>query len=83
MPASFATRSGVLNHGHVATALTYFLDRDIAVGCDEHAVETTLRMISYTHMANTLYLGHHEFIDLRAPTNWAFLESLGEPCGKP
>ena len=47
-------------------------------GLDEHALSTTVGMLSYSHVANALHLAAHEFADLRAPTDFPFLESLGE-----
>lgn len=41
-------------------------------------MDTTVAMLSYSHVANALHLAGHEFRDLNAPTDWPFLESLGE-----
>ena len=46
-------------------------------GLERHAIDTTVAMLSYSHVANALHLADHEFRDLNLPTDWPFLESLG------
>lgn len=46
---------------------------------DEHAVSTSLTLLSYSHAANAMVLAGHEFRDLRAALDWQWLQSLGDP----
>ena len=45
---------------------------------DEHAITTTLGMLSFVTVKSGFVLGQHEFRDLAAPADWAQLQRLGE-----
>eukprot|EP00891_Asterochloris_glomerata_P000518 jgi/Astpho2/518/Aster-x0937 len=44
---------------------------------DEHAITTTLGMLSFVTVRSGFVLGQHEFRDLAAPADWAQLHRLG------
>ncbi len=45
---------------------------------DEHAITTTLGMLSFVTVRSGFVLGQHEFRDLAAPADWAQLHRLGK-----